>query len=58
MHRIIKNMRQSWALKLVLSSWGLGLWLGGHSGFPQTWKVRESHGKICGYGKSWKSHEK
>ena len=28
------------------------------SGFPQSWKVRESHGKICGHGKSWKSHGK
>ena len=28
------------------------------SGFPQSWKVRESHGKIYGHGKSWKSHGK
>ena len=27
-------------------------------GFPQSWKVRESHGKISGHGKSWKSHGK
>ena len=34
-----------------------------HTGFPppefqQSWKVRESHGKMCGHGKSWKSHGK
>ena len=28
------------------------------TGFPQSWKVRESHGKNCGHGKSWKSHGK
>ena len=27
---------------------------GGYTGFPQSWKVRESHGKIYGHGKSWK----
>ena len=28
------------------------------TGFPQSWKVRESHGKICGQRKSLKSHGK
>ena len=31
---------------------------GQDSGFPQSWKVRESHGKICGHGKSGKSQGK
>ena len=28
------------------------------AGFPQSLKVRESHGKLFGHGKSWKSHGK
>ena len=24
-----------------------------YAGFPQSWKVRESHGEICSHRKSW-----
>ena len=47
-----QNLQKNW--KKIYAKKGENRVRTSPAGFPQSWKVRESHKKICGHGKSWK----